>query len=82
MKKSLIIIVSLILTALNINSYGDLSERQIEQAKSSANTSTEITLEESSKMSLGSAFIKVIYVAELMCFAEIGRKSLVKPLTV
>jgi hypothetical protein len=82
MKKSLIIIVSLILTALNINSYGDLSERQIKQAKSSAKTSTEITLEESSKMSIGSAFIKVIYVAELMCFAEIGRKNLVKPLTV
>ena len=74
MRKSLIIIVSLILTALNINSYGDLSEHQIKQVKSSVKTSTEITLERSSKISLGSTFIKAIYGAELMYFAKVGRK--------
>ena len=80
MRKSLIILVSLIVTALNINSYGDLSESQIEKAKSSIKAENEVTLDESVNMGISITILKVIHIAELMCFSEIGRKSLLRPL--
>ncbi|WP_334057961.1 hypothetical protein [Polaribacter sp. P097] len=81
MRKSLIILVSLIVTALNINSYGDLSESQIEKAKSSIKAENEVTLDESVNMGLSLTFLKIIHIAELMCVSEMDRKSLVRPFT-
>ncbi|PQJ81656.1 hypothetical protein [Polaribacter glomeratus] len=76
MRKILIILVALIITALNINAYGDLDPAIIENSKL-------IVLEENEEniftktinWGFGSTLFKLIHFAELMFISEISRKK-------
>ncbi|PQJ77849.1 hypothetical protein [Polaribacter porphyrae] len=76
MRKLLIILISTAITALNINSYGELDTRKLEQAKLMANSPKEITLSESLNLGIGSALFKIIHVAEIMFLSEFGRRRI------
>ena len=72
----LIILISTVVTALNINSYGELNNNQLHEIDALANSKKEITIEESINLGLGSTLFKLIHFAELMFLSEIGRKRL------
>mgnify|MGYP000430435694 CR=1 FL=1 len=76
MRKMLIILVSTVVTALNINSYGELDSKLLENAKLMANTQKEIVLKKSINWSLGSTIFKLIHFAEIMFISEISRRRL------
>ncbi len=76
MRKMLIILISIVITALNISSYGDLSVSELQEAKMMASSQQkEITLEKSINWGFGITFFKLIHFAELMFISEIGRKK-------
>lgn len=77
MRKMLIILISTVVTALNINAYGDLNAKQLKDAKLLAKSNKEITVEKSINWGLGTTFFKLFYFAELMFVSEIGRKSII-----
>lgn len=73
MKKIVIILVALIVTALNINAYGDLDPTIIENSKL-------IVLDENIftktiNWCFGSTLFKLIHFAELMFISEVSRKN-------
>lgn len=76
MRKMLIILISTVVTILNINCYGELDPQKLEKAIEVAKTQDEVTLEKSINWGLGSALFKLIHFAELMFLSEIGRKKL------
>jgi hypothetical protein len=76
MRKYLIIIIAVVFTALNINTYGsELTEAQLEKAKIIAQSNTEITLEKSINWTLGLNLFKFIHFAELMFLSEVSRRQ-------
>ena len=76
MRKTLIILISVIVTAMNINSYGDLDYTQLEKAKLKAQSQNEIVLKKSINWGFGSTIFQLIHFAELMFISEIGRRRL------
>lgn len=76
MRKMLIILISTAVTALNINSYGDLNESELKNAKLMAKSNKEIVLKKSINWSFGSTLFKLIHFAEIMFISEIGRRRL------
>lgn len=76
MRKTLIILISLVVTALNINSYGELNKEKLKFAKLRAKTETEIVLKKSINWGFGSTIFKLIHFAELMFISEIGRRKI------
>ena len=77
MRKMLIILISTVVTALNINSYGELNNNQLQEIGKLANSKNEITIEKSINLGLGSTLFKLIHFAELMFLSEIGRRRLI-----
>mgnify|MGYP007014123985 CR=1 FL=1 len=73
----LIILISTVVTALNINSYGELNNNQLQEIGKLANSKNEITIEKSINLGLGSTLFKLIHFAELMFLSEIGRRRLI-----
>ncbi len=76
MRKILIILISTAITALNINSYGELDNSELESAKLLAKTNKEIVLTESINLSFGFTIFKLIHFAEIMFISEISRRKL------
>lgn len=76
MRKTLIILISLVVTALNINSFGELNKEKLKFAKLRAKTETEIVLKKSINWGFGSTIFKLIHFAELMFISEIGRRKI------
>lgn len=77
MRKTLVILVSTILTVLNINSYGELDPSVIEHSKS-------ISLEQNGENNFfknafnwgfSSNAFKLIYFAEMLLISEVTRKT-------
>ncbi len=77
MKKIALILFSVFITALNINSYGELDSAGLEEAKLLAKTDKEIVLTKTTNWVLGASMFKLIYFAELMFVSEISRKSII-----
>jgi hypothetical protein len=76
MRKMLIILVSTVVTALNINAYGDLDYTKLEKAKLIGQTQKEIVIKKSINWGFGSTLFKLIHFAEIMFISEIGRRRL------
>lgn len=76
MRKTLIILISLVVTALNINSYGELDNEKLKFAKLQARTDKEIVIKKSINWGFGSTIFKLIHFAELMFISEIGRRRI------
>ncbi len=76
MRKMLIILISTAITALNINSYGELDTELLENARLMAQTEIEIDFEKSINWSFGSTLFKLIHFAEIMFISEIGRRKI------
>jgi hypothetical protein len=77
MRKMLIILVSTAITAMNINSYGELDNSKLLNAKLMAHSQKEIKLKDSVNWGLGFNLFKIIHFAEIMFISEIGRRRLV-----
>lgn len=77
MKKYVVIIAAIIITSLNIKSYGKLDEKKIKVAKELALTTNEITLNKQTDWYFGLNFFKLIHVIEIMLIADIGRRQLI-----
>lgn len=76
MRKMLIILISTVVTALNINAYGELDNAKLENAKLMAKTQKEIVLKKSINWGFGSTLFKLIHFAEILFISEIGRRRL------
>ena len=76
MRNILIIIISLVITTLNINSFGELDSDKLKFAKLMAGTENEIVLEKSINWSFGTTFFNLFYFAEMMFISEIGRRKI------
>lgn len=57
MRKLLIILVSTVVTAMNVNSYRDLSQSELDKAKLMAKGNNEIVLEKLINWSFGSTIL-------------------------
>jgi hypothetical protein len=73
MKKIVIILVALIITALNINAYGDLDPAIIENSKFIVLDKNIFT--KTINWDFGSTLFKLIHFAELMFISEVSRKN-------
>lgn len=78
MKKLLIILISTVITAMNINSYGELDYSKLESAKKLAKTNKEIVIQESINWGFGITIFKLVHFAEIMFLAEVGRRKVLK----
>jgi hypothetical protein len=77
MRKFIVIFTSLILTALNVDSYGELDSSVIENSKSiTFEQNEENILTKSINWGFGSTVFKLIHFAELMFISEISRKKI------
>jgi hypothetical protein len=74
MRKTLIILTSTLVAALNINALGQLDYKILDNAKQSSQEKNEIVLKESINWSFGSTLFKLVHFAELMFVSEIGRR--------
>lgn len=77
MRKMLIILISTVVTILNINCYGELDSQKLERAIEKAKKQDEITLDKSINWSLGSTLFKLIHFTEILFLSEIGRKRFI-----
>ena len=77
MRKMLIILISTVVTAMNINSYGELNESELVKAKVLAKSHITIELSEPINWSLGFNLFKIIHFAEIMFLSEVGRRRLI-----
>ncbi|SDS04817.1 hypothetical protein SAMN05216503_1813 [Polaribacter sp. KT25b] len=77
MRKMLIILVSVVITILNINSYGDLDASIIEKAKiNKLEKKEKDVLKKSINWGFGSTLFKLIHFAEIMFISEVSRKKI------
>ncbi|WP_157691864.1 hypothetical protein [Polaribacter sp. KT25b] len=73
----LIILVSVVITILNINSYGDLDASIIEKAKiNKLEKKEKDVLKKSINWGFGSTLFKLIHFAEIMFISEVSRKKI------
>lgn len=76
MKKYIIILVSVFITALNINAYGELSDKKMAEAREIALSTDDITLDEEPNLYYGFNLFQLVYFAEILLVAEVGRRNL------
>ena len=76
MRKMLIILVTIVITAMNINSYGEIDSTSLLDAKLMAQDQKEIKLKKSINWTLGSTIFKLINFAEIMLISELGRRRI------
>ena len=76
MKKYIIILVSVFITALNINAYGELSDKKMAEAREIALSTDDITLDEEPNLYYGLNLFQLVYFAEILLVAEVGRRNL------
>ena len=76
MKKYIIILVSVFITALNINAYGELSDKKMAEAREIALSTDDITLNEEPNLYYGFNLFQLVYFAEILLVAEVGRRNL------
>lgn len=75
MKKYIVIIVALVITGLNINAYGKLDDKKLEEAKEMALTNNKISLDNETHCFFGLSLFKLIHVAEILLIADIARRN-------
>ena len=75
MSKTIIVLISTIITVLNINALGKLDDKVLEKTKQFSQNKTEIVLKKSINWSFGSTIFKLIHFAELIFISEIGRRK-------
>ena len=81
MRKVLIILVSSVITFLNVNSYsGNLDQYKVKESKFSIETKQvkqSFDLVSGLNMGIGSTLIKLFYFAEILVLSEFSRKKLI-----
>ena len=75
MRKSFIILVSLVITTMNINCYGEIDTDKIERGKLKAKTNKELIIEKSINLGIGSTILKLLNFAQIIFVSEISRRK-------